>query len=84
VDEHTVLDVKRSLETARAAADARPRIVIGPYAGDDVERRRLEHVQHATEIRAPLEDHVVVSEQDARRLDLAEASIAPPAAPSEL
>ena len=76
VDEHTVLHVERALEAARAAADPLPRIEVEPHARDDVERRRLERVQHAAEIRAALEDHVVVTDEHVRRLHVPEAEVA--------
>ena len=76
VDEHAVLDVERALEAARAAADALPRVEVEPDARDDVERRRLERVQHAAEIRAALEDHVVVADEHVRRLDVPEPEVA--------
>ena len=70
--------------TGAGRGRALPRIEVEPDAGDDVERRRLERIQHAAEIRAALEDHVVVADEDVRRLDVAQPEIAAAGGAGEL
>src|SRR4029077_1791952 len=42
----------------------------------DAEARRLERCQQPTEVRPTFEDHVVIADDDVRRLDVTEAMVA--------